>query len=158
MSINTIVIRLFFGAAAILILFTLALPPLSPQANLPPRHTPNLPPRYTPAPNRDSGADDGLRNPAGAYIELHVRGQTSLWTVVQWQGNDGRWHDVEGWRGDLEADGIRRWWVAAKDFDTGPFRWAIYQSQNGPKLATSPPFHLPDQANEVLRIGISIEP
>ena len=73
-------------------------------------------------------ADDGGRDdsgPIGTYIELAAPEQAGAWSVVQWQDSAGNWHDVEGWRGTLDSHGYIRWWVAAKDFGTGPFRWVI---------------------------------
>jgi hypothetical protein len=58
------------------------------------------------------------------------------WSVVQWQDINGDWQDVDGWRGTLDGSGQRRWWVAAKDFGSGPFRWAVGE-------AVSAPFNLP---------------
>ncbi|MEZ4637109.1 MAG: hypothetical protein R2856_19515 [Caldilineaceae bacterium] len=33
------------------------------------------------------------------------------WSVVQWQGTDGLWHDVQGWQGTIEG-GFKQWRVA----------------------------------------------
>jgi hypothetical protein len=76
---------------------------------------------------------------------------------VQWQDSAGGWHDVEGWRGPL-AEGNRRWWVAAKDFGSGPFRWAIIEESGGRLLGASQPFNLPTQANETLQVTVSLTP
>jgi hypothetical protein len=90
--------------------------------------------------------------------------------VVQWQDKAGGWHDVEGWQGTLEPDGSpapqggtgagrdgsKRWWVAAKDFGTGPFRWIVTQGKNGRPLAASAWFNLPSVANETVRIEVEV--
>jgi hypothetical protein len=103
-----------------------------------------------------SSGDDWL---IGAYIELQVQpGQAGLWTIVQWQDSSGGWHDVEGWRGSLEAGGYKRWWVAPKDFNTGPFQWVVYQKPDGLLLATSAPFTLPYQANVMKLVEVSLGP
>jgi len=81
-----------------------------------------LPDRNPPAP-QDAGGDDS--GPIGTYIELVAPAHAGAWSVVQWQDSAGNWHDVEGWRGTLDNRGVRRWWVAAKDFGTGPFRWVV---------------------------------
>jgi hypothetical protein len=81
-----------------------------------------LPNRNPPAAD-DGGRDD--RRPVGSYIELAAPEHAGAWSVVQWQDINGNWHDVEGWRGTLDSNGYIRWWVAAKDFGTGPFRWVI---------------------------------
>lgn len=138
--------------AVVSILFGLIWPPVLTQAG------PTLPPREPP-PNDspDENDDDGGNAPLVATIELQVQpAQAGLWTVVQWQDSDGNWHDVEGWRGNLEAGGKKMWQVAAKDFGTGPFRWVVYQGQDGSELETSEPFTLPRQANEVVRVVVSL--
>jgi hypothetical protein len=99
------------------------------------------------------GGGDKDDTPVGAYIELHVSGGAEgTWTVVQWQDKNGDWHDIEGWRGQLDANGRVKWWVAAKDFGTGPFRWQVIQGREGRSLAASGSFNLPRQANEILVI------
>jgi len=82
-----------------------------------------LPDRNPPPPADDGGRDDS--GPLGTHIELAAPEHAGAWSVVQWQDVNGNWHDVEGWRGTLDSHGYIRWWVAAKDFGTGPFRWVI---------------------------------
>jgi len=106
-----------------------------------------LPPRPTATPIPASKSDS--RAPQGAHIVLIT--QPGQWTVVQWQDVNGDWQDVEGWRGT--ADGGRvEWWVAQKDFGTGPFRWAVGQSADGGITSASEPFHLPAAPNETLTV------
>lgn len=113
-----------------------------------------LPPRYTPTPIPDDHDQD---HPIGAYIELQVEAApVGLWTVVQWQDSSGTWQEVEGWRGSLDPDGCKTWWVSANHFGQGPFRWVVYQGQNGSFLATTDPFHLPGQAGETKTILLSL--
>jgi hypothetical protein len=81
-----------------------------------------LPERETPVAD-DGGRDDS--RPLGTHIELVVPEHAGAWSVVQWQDSAGNWHDAEGWRGTLDSSGYICWWVAAKDFGTGPFRWVI---------------------------------
>lgn len=110
-----------------------------------------LPGRDTPTPVlRDDDSNDD--RPVGAYIELHVQGAPAgAWVVVQWQAQgDGGWHDVAGWQGTLDAGGGRRWWVDARDFGKGPFRWAVSQGPGGPVVAVSQPFYLPGAAGETV--------
>jgi hypothetical protein len=64
---------------------------------------------------------------------------------------------ILGWRGTLEAGNRKRWWVPQKDFGTGPFRWALYTSQDGPLLGTSGPFYLPTAAYEMVTVVISLD-
>ena len=105
----------------------------------------------------DNDDDDDDHRPIGAYIALQVQPASSeLWTVVQWQDSAGGWHDVEGWRGTLDSSGYRRWWVAAKDFNTGPFWWVVKRGANGPVVGTSDPFTLPGQANSTLQVSVSL--
>ena len=82
-----------------------------------------LPDRNPPPPGDDGGRNDS--GPLGTHIELVAPEHAGAWSVVQWQDSAGNWHDVEGWRGTLDSQGYIRWWVDAKDFGTGPFRWVI---------------------------------
>lgn len=93
-----------------------------------------LPDRNPPAPQVDEGSGD-RGGPIGTYIELVAPEHAGAWTVVQWQDSAGNWHDVEGWRGTLDDRGVRRWWVDAKDFGTGPFRWVI-EGANAASMAS----------------------
>ncbi|GAB4450179.1 MAG: hypothetical protein Kow0031_32630 [Anaerolineae bacterium] len=99
-----------------------------------------LPDRDPPPAGSDGRRDSDDSTPPGAQIELAAwpPGEPS---VVQWQDSSGGWHDVEGWRGELGSDGTIRWWVAAKDCGSGPFRWVVGNSAT-PSL-TSEPFNLP---------------
>jgi len=99
----------------------------------------------------------GGNRPKGDYIELHVHGnpRPDLWTVVQWRHPDGSWRDVEGWRGTLDeitnGEGKKMWWVAEDGFGRGPFRWVVYQSEEGGRLlGTSGAFNLPSDGRAVL--------
>lgn len=100
-----------------------------------------------------SAIDEVTRN---APIELQVRpSQAGLWTVVQWQDAQGNWNAVENWQGPLNGGGSIRWWVAEKDFGTGPFRWAIFEAPDGTLLQTSDPFFMP-MARQTLRLEVGI--
>jgi hypothetical protein len=147
----TILLGVSVGLTLVSLLFGLLWPPLSSAGQtLPPRDTPTATP-----PAKKSGGKD---KPIGAYIILQVQpAQAGLWSVVQWQDSAGGWHEVEGWRGTLEAGGSIRWWVAAKDFSTGPFRWVVY-SRPGNQPVSSGSFKLPSAANETVRVEISVGP
>jgi hypothetical protein len=134
------------------LLFGLAWPPLI-QAG------PSLPPRDPPTATPSSkDKDKGDQKPVGAYIELQVQAtQTGLWSAVQWQDSAGGWHDVEGWRGPL-AEGNRQWWVAARDFGAGPFRWIVTAGSGGRLVGASQIFNLPTHANETLRVTVLLTP
>jgi hypothetical protein len=101
-------------------------------------------------------------SPGWAGIELHVQAaRPGLWTVVQWQDALGGWHDVEGWRGTLDeignGVGQKAWWVARPDFDTGPFRWMIYQGPGGRLLAASEAFRLPHYETLTVVVEVSLK-
>jgi hypothetical protein len=114
-----------------------------------------LPPRPTPSP----GAPAPRKSPTGAYIVLHMTSAPAeVWTVVQWQDAFGDWQDVEGWQGTLDDAQHKTWWVAKKDFDTGPFRWAVYREKAGPLVLTSDSFFLPDGVGKTSKIEIPVEP
>jgi hypothetical protein len=122
----------------------------------PPAPTYALPVRDTPTPTRARERDRDSK-PVGAHIELHAPGSPAgAWAVVQWQDSAGGWHDVEGWQGTLGEGGNQRWWVAARDFGKGPFRWVVSQGQGGPALGVSQPFNLPGEANQVVPVTVSL--
>jgi lysophospholipase L1-like esterase len=91
-------------------------------------------------------------------IELQVSGaREGLWTAVQWQDGQGDWHAVENWQGAPDGGGKIRWWVAEKDFGSGPFRWAVLAGAGEELLATSKPFYLPGPGQS-LRIKLALDP
>jgi hypothetical protein len=136
----------------VLLLMGLSAPVTQAGSGLPGRNTPTP----TPPPSSD-GDDDNDGGPIGAYIELHVPdAPAGAWTVVQWQNELDDWYDVEGWRGTLDEQGRRRWWVAKKDFGTGPFRWVVKQGPNGSVLGSSTPFNLPVEVNQTLPVEVKL--
>lgn len=159
------------GALLITLLVPMVVHASSPNLLPPP---PPPPPSPSPTPSPPSAHK---RQPAGAPIELHaqfpqagLRGTVhwqELWIVVQWQDARGAWHDVEGWRGELdevvtgedgEVVGHKTWWVAKPDLGTGPFRWLVYEGRQGRRLATSVPFDLPDTKGRTVRVEVSLAP
>jgi hypothetical protein len=106
----------------------------------------DLPDRPDPAPTDQSGSEDA-DDLIGAYIELTSANQG--WSVVQWQDENGDWHNVDGWQGNIDNDGTKRWWVAQKDFGSGPFRWVVLAAPNGQMLANSASFRLPSEVNMI---------
>ena len=153
------------GTLVCMLLVVAWLPSLTqPALALPPRPEPTLTPSPTPP-------TQPRPQVVGGFIELKVSfGATwssanlewqDLWTVVQWQDTIGDWHDVEGWQGTLDAVkdkmGTKRWWVAPPELGKGPLRWIIYQSQDGPLLTTSDPFHLPAAENETVSLEVTLE-
>jgi hypothetical protein len=87
----------------------------------------------------------GNAAPALAQISLVVTpADRHYGSIVQWQGTDGRWHNVDGWRREITS-GTINWSVEEKDFGTGPFRWLVFSSDSGRPLAISQPFYLPTE-------------
>jgi hypothetical protein len=89
-----------------------------------------------------------------------------MWTGVQWQDDQGVWHDVEGWQGELdfvdlgendEIVGKKSWWVSEADLGKGPFRWMVYHGKEGFPIATSESFLLPSSAGTTSLISISLQ-
>jgi hypothetical protein len=114
-------------------------------------------PEDVPQGREDGEQGDEDDKPVGAYLELHVpKAPPGAWTVVQWQNELDDWYDVAGWRGTLDEQGRRRWWVAKKDFGTGPFRWVVKQGPNGSVLGSSRPFDLPFEANQTLPVEVKL--
>jgi len=80
---------------------------------------------------------------------------------VQWQDDKGYWHDVAGWQSTLDevqdGEGKKTWWLDEGLLGKGPFRWAVYRSQDGWLLATSGPFDLPARTGATATIEMSLE-
>jgi hypothetical protein len=101
-----------------------------------------------------TAAAAAANRPAVAAIKLDAPGApATAWTVVQWQDGLGGWHDVEGWRGDLDEGQQKVWWVLSKDFNTGPFRWVVYDKRGGRVWSTSKAFTLPGADGQWLRVN-----
>lgn len=96
---------------------------------------------------------------SGSSADVHWQ---DLWTVVQWQDAAGDWHDVEGWRGPLDevakGEGRKVWGLSADLFGAGPFRWVVYESQQGEVLAISESFDLPDSTGKASTITVEVGP
>jgi hypothetical protein len=108
--------------------------------------------------NGDNDEDDGA---TGAHIELRVQaGLGGVWTIVQWQDGVGRWHDVEGWRAQVEQDQPVNWWVAPEDTNTGPYRWLVYQDQDRRVVVwASEAFYLPKRGETlVVTTAVAVRP
>ena len=141
---NNRITILFLFAALILLtgLLTLVVP--APGA----ANADGLPPRETPTSGGGGGQGGGI---GGAFIELVTPGTVAgSWAIVQWSDANGDWHDVEGWRG--WAGDSCRWWVHAKDFGRGPFRWVVTQEPGGPVVQSSAEFFLPVYAGQTVLI------
>ena len=92
----------------------------------------------------------------GGLIELRLQAPpATAWTVVQWQDALGGWHVVEGWQGTLDDGVAKVWWVAPKDFNTGPFRWVIYEKRDGKVWGMSQSFNLPAVVGQRFVLDIS---
>jgi hypothetical protein len=104
---------------------------------------------FTPAPNRPQPRADGT-------IELTaLSAPGTAWTVVQWQGVDRNWYDVEGWQGTLDHDGNIEWGVAPADFGHGPFRWVVYGTRGGPVWGMSTTFTLSTANNKTVAVTVT---
>ena len=121
------------AASALLLWLLIALitPKLTAFAELPPR------PEGT-----TETADTTLK---GGQIQLTVTDPSGgEWTAIEWQdSNTGKWHLVDGWRGDLNSAGTQSWWVGRNQLGRGPFRWLVYDSKGGKLLTTSAEFDMP---------------
>lgn len=82
--------------------------------------------------------------------------QSWVWTVVQWQGGDGRWHDVQGWQGSFNHPEYVSWRVDQNEFGKGPFRWVVFENQRGGLLGVSEDFYLPTIDNEILEFSVTL--
>lgn len=79
------------------------------------------------------------------------------WLAVQWQDSSGVWHNVDAWTGPLyrltygaewAANGYVTNWVDPADFDTGPFRWVLYDREGGQVIGLSDSFTFPSNATD----------
>lgn len=106
-----------------------------------------------------NGAALWLRVKSASGTALAADSWSSLWTVVQWQDAFGDWHAVAGWGGPLDeaakGEGRKVWWLPASMSGAGPFRWQVYQTAQGPRLAESAPFFLPE-ADTFLYVDLSL--
>jgi hypothetical protein len=134
---------------------TLAQEPLPPR---PDNAGASLPPRPEPEPARQAGdrsSHSGDYASLGGHITL-VAGavQAGAWAGVQWQDGASGWHDVGGWQGRPSRTRGQDWWVDARDFGTGPFRWLVYQDASKSVIvAESEPFNLPSGPDEVVVVS-----
>lgn len=177
---------LFFLMALFVVFAAFALagsPAAASDSDLPPRATPpsSNPPTNPPVeqPTEPTAEPPALTPelPAvvnGGFIQLQVHFSAAwpwdqanwqgLWTTVQW--SDGvNWHDVDGWRGNLDSIaktdgwvGQKLWWVAGDDLGKGPFRWLVFLSPDGRLLTTSEPFYLPDGAGKTTTVSAAVGP
>lgn len=111
---------------------------------------PTMPPLYTPTPAPPWQAP-------GAHIVLNAPEAAGLRAVVQWQGSDGRWYDVDGWRSE-RADAPITWWVSPADFGKGPFRWVAYRMNSATPASASAPFMLPVAVRDELTVTLRAQP
>jgi hypothetical protein len=151
----------YIAVGCLVIVLGLIFLPMQAQAApaaLPPRPTPVTPTVMPtiPVPAVSSGG--------GASIQLRVKAASNLavWTELQWQDGVGGWHMVEGWRGQLDSIsnsvGLKTWWVAPADLGKGPFRWQVFQSVGGKRLATSAPFNLPAVNRTLVAVDVALAP
>jgi hypothetical protein len=146
---NRIIIATFIALCLFLFVLILGVNQKSASAGLPPRPEPS-----PTAPPKSS-------NPGG-NIELVYDGvpvgPNGVWTAVQWQDPyTEKWTTVEGWQGTIDLDGTQRWWVAPSEFGKGPFRWLVYDKQDGKLLETSEPFTMPAGNHQVVIVEITVE-
>ena len=93
----------------------------------------------------------------GAFIELQAEPlRPGLWTRMQWQDAEGGWHNIEGWQGSFNEEQRVSWWVGEEHLGEGPFRWLVYESQEGDLLVVSESFSLPSRGGEVLQVAVSL--
>lgn len=147
--------RALLGSAALLVIVLAGFAPSRPVNALPPRPTPAVTPTPTPTPHPRPPRPEP--EPL-SHIRLTVTpARPGLWTVVEWQGGDGVWHQVAGWQGTAAA-GRQRWAVAPRHFGQGPFRWVVYAAPGGAPLAVSAPFTLPATPNQEFLISLTLPP
>jgi len=114
---------------------------LPPRLPVPPTATP-VPPTATPPPPTSPASIQLWPQPA----------LPDLWTVVQWLGGDGEWHDIEGWSGGLNRGHYISWKVTESHFGRGPYRWVVYDEEGGERVGVSNNFNLPSNHKELVQV------
>jgi hypothetical protein len=132
--------------AATQLIFVLAQPAAA--ATIATRTVSLLPDRPTPVglPLRPAQPKRPINELSGGHIELLIAPVADIWTQIEWQGGDGNWHPVPGWRGYTSKGGAIRWYVEQNDLGKGPYRWHLFLYEDGDDLAVSEPFYLPRTA------------
>ena len=144
---------LMFMGILVLSILVVTLPGTA-NADLPPR--PVITPVPTPAPTSAPEKDSSESESRARFVLNAGRDLEDAWTVVQWQGDDGVWHDVEGWRGQV-VNGQVRWRVAEKDYGTGPFRWLIYDASGEEGHPEGSSFSLPAYSGQIMTVDVNHE-
>jgi hypothetical protein len=147
-----------------------------------PTPTPELPPREvgvpteTPEPEAlEPEHSAGSHLPKGGALEMEATFSkdwpwqemlwNNVWLEVEW--TDGEtWFKVDGWRGNLDTIdqrdgswvGQKTWWVAPEDLGTGPFRWVVYDYENGNMISTSEEFELPADHGQATVVEVALNP
>lgn len=155
-----ILLTMVFGALLLATPSQAAPLPQGVPTELPPRPTPEWPVRPTPVPTVTPTTPDADDDDAAVFVgdPSYVKLTFSpvlrnMWAAVQWQDDQGNWHDVEGWQGELSMDGEQLWWVDPSDYGrSGNFRWVVYLYQGGPQIANTYTFYLPGSAGENVHV------
>lgn len=127
-----------------------ALIPAVPAAGGQPPARPAARPTVQPLPT--SAPRTPLEAPGG-HIQLSADATAiGLRAVVQWQGGDGRWYDVDGWRSEMHGVATE-WWVAPKDLGKGPFRWVAYRAGEAQPQRVSETFMLPKDLGQRVNVA-----
>ena len=134
-----------------------------------------LPPRDTPATGVTTTDSFGM----SVGVRIHLQGQfvqswpwdtfhwqEDLWHVVEWNDHDGNWIPVDGWQGRFDTIfpeetvmvAQRELWATNEHLGTGPFRWLVYEGENGRLMKTSEAFYLPDEAGDVVTVRVELAP
>lgn len=91
---------------------------------------------------------------AGAIALTVTNPPAGAWVSVQWGDvTGGQWTNIDTWSGPLaqNATGWMAYWVDAKDYGTGPYRWVVYTKdpqQGGQIWGVSDPFNFPRQKGD----------
>ena len=91
--------------------------------------------------------------------------QEDLLVKVQWLDDEGVWQDVDGWQGSLDAIkqsedwmGMKEIWLADVHLGTGPYRWQVFEMDNGRLLTSSEQFYLPAKGGDLMAVDMMLEP
>lgn len=153
-------ILLLVGLGGALSLILLPGPAQAAPEDLPPRPSTPTPAALAPAKPVPDGASILLEITFGDDWAGHELAWQDLWTVVEWQDEEGTWHVVEGWQGGVDKVsgqiGWATWWLANDLLGRGPFRWVVYERRGGPVMVVSESFHLPAFRGRIVTVEISL--
>lgn len=138
--------------------------PLAADMEAPPRPT-LAPPDVEPIVDSVSGSKLSLQVQYSEDWPFDEKHWQDVYVTVRWVDNFGNWHPVEGWESQVDEieqkDGAwvarKEWWVGTEQLGSGPYRYFVYESEDGALLYESESFMFPERNGETMAIKNLIE-